>query len=151
MWRLILIFFKLALKFYIRGWSSYAEAPKTFKLSFLFWIRLEDALCAFKILQEQLSLNPIGWYKERRILLAVTQFGAFFSRSSDIMEAPSVALCAFKMSRKLLNAHSKYGGSCSVLSYRCQSYTIGLRDINRAAHAIFWMRIEQIRIRFEQL
>jgi hypothetical protein len=32
-----------------------------------------------------------------------------------------------------------------------QSNTIGLRDINRAAHAIFWMRIEQIRIRFEQL
>jgi hypothetical protein len=32
-----------------------------------------------------------------------------FSYSSDIMEAPSVALCAFKMSRKLLNAHSKYG------------------------------------------
>jgi hypothetical protein len=35
------------------------------------------------------------------------------------MEAPSAALCAFKMSWKLLNAHSKYGGSCSILSYRC--------------------------------
>jgi hypothetical protein len=43
---------------------------------------------------------------------------AFFSFSSDIMEGPSVALCAFKMSRKLLNAHSKYGRSCSILSYR---------------------------------
>jgi hypothetical protein len=31
------------------------------------------------------------------------------------MEAPRVALWAFKMSRKLLNAHSKYGGSCSIL------------------------------------
>jgi hypothetical protein len=43
---------------------------------------------------------------------------AFFSHSSDTMEAPSVALCAFKMLRKLLYAHSKYGGRCSILSYR---------------------------------
>ncbi len=43
---------------------------------------------------------------------------AFFSCSSDIIKAPSVALCAFKMSWKLLNAHSKYVGSCSILSYR---------------------------------
>jgi hypothetical protein len=50
--------------------------------------------------------------------LAISQFGAFFTCSSDIIEAPSVALCAFKMSGKLLNAHSKYGGSCSILSYR---------------------------------
>jgi hypothetical protein len=41
-----------------------------------------------------------------------------FTCSNDIIEAPSVALCAFKMSRKLLNAHSKYGKSCSILSYR---------------------------------
>ncbi len=38
--------------------------------------------------------------------MAVTQFGAFFSFSSHIMEAPSGTLCAFKTSRKLLNAHS---------------------------------------------
>jgi hypothetical protein len=30
--------------------------------------------------------------------LAASQFGAFFSCSSDIMEAPSAALYAFKMS-----------------------------------------------------
>jgi hypothetical protein len=62
----------------------------------------------------------------------------------------------------LLYAHSKCLVNCSMriqnmagaaLFYHigAQSYTIGLRDINRAAHAIFWMRIEQIRIRFEQL
>jgi hypothetical protein len=51
------------------------------------------------------------------ILLAVSRFGAFFTCSSDIIEVPSVALCTFKMSWKLLHAHSKYGGSCSILSY----------------------------------
>jgi hypothetical protein len=56
--------------------------------------------------------------QERQILFAVTEFGAVFSCSSYIMEAPRVALCAFKMSRKLLNVHSKYGGSCSILSHR---------------------------------
>jgi hypothetical protein len=53
-----------------------------------------------------------------RILLADSQFGAFFYSSSDIMEARSVALSTFKMSRKLLKSRLKYGGSCSVLSYR---------------------------------
>jgi hypothetical protein len=43
--------------------------------------------------------------------------GAFFSCSSNIMVAARVALCTFKMSRKLLKAHSKYGESCSILSY----------------------------------
>jgi hypothetical protein len=32
-----------------------------------------------------------------------------------------------------------------------QSSNISLHDLNRAAHAMFLMRIEQIRIRFEQL
>ncbi len=61
-----------------------------------------------------------------------------------------------------LYAHSKCLGNCSMriqnmagaaLFYHisAQSNTIGLRDINRAALAIFWMRIEQIRIRLEQL
>jgi hypothetical protein len=67
---------------------------------------------------EQLSLNPIGFHKDRRILLADSHFGPFSCCSSNIIEAPRVALRAFKMSRKLLNAHSKYGGSCSILSYR---------------------------------
>ncbi len=48
------------------------------------------------------------------------EFGEFFTCSSNIIEVPSVALCAFKMSRKVLNEHSKYGGSCFILS--------GLRD-----------------------
>jgi hypothetical protein len=68
--------------------------------------------------REQLNLNPIGYPKDRRILLADFQFGPFSCCSSNIMEAPRVALCAFKMARKLLNAHSKYGGSCSILLYR---------------------------------
>jgi hypothetical protein len=55
---------------------------------------------------------------EVNLIGCVPVWRAFFSCSSDIMEAPSVALCAFKMSRKLLNAHLKYGGSCSILSYR---------------------------------
>ncbi len=62
----------------------------------------------------------------------------------------------------LLYAHSKGLRNCSMriqnvagtaLFYHigAQSNTVGLRDMNRAAHAIFRMRIEQIRIRFEQL
>ncbi len=52
------------------------------------------------------------WFtKERRILLAYSQLSAFFCYSSDIMEVPNVALCTVKKSRKLLNAHSKYGGA----------------------------------------
>ncbi len=62
----------------------------------------------------------------------------------------------------LLYAHSKCLGNCSkriqniagaapFYHIGAQSNTIGLRDINRAAHAIFWMRIEQIRISFGQL
>jgi hypothetical protein len=35
----IKIFVKLAPKFYIGLWSSYASAQKSFNLSFLFWIR----------------------------------------------------------------------------------------------------------------
>jgi hypothetical protein len=50
----------------------------------------------------ELSMNPIGYYKEKQILLAGSQFGAFFSYSSDIIEAPSVAICAFKIWRELL-------------------------------------------------
>jgi hypothetical protein len=49
----------------------------------------------------------------------IPSFAHLFSCSSDNMEAPSVALCAFKMSQKLLNAHSKYYGSCSIfIKYR---------------------------------
>jgi hypothetical protein len=62
----------------------------------------------------------------------------------------------------LLYAHSKCLGNCSIriqnitgaaLFYQIGTYsnTICLRDVNRAAHAIFGMRIEQIMIRFEQL
>jgi hypothetical protein len=79
------------------------------------------------------------------------QFGAYFCCSCNIKEAPSVALCAFKMCQELLNAHSKYGGSCSFLSCRRLEQRIGLHDVNRAALDTFLMRIEQIRIRFEQL
>jgi hypothetical protein len=50
----------------------------------------KSALCTFKILQEQHQ-------QERCILLADSQFGAFYCCSSDIMEVPSVALCALKM------------------------------------------------------
>jgi hypothetical protein len=123
--------------------------PNSFKLSFLFWIRS----MAFKIIREPLSLNPIGYHKDRRILLANSQFGAFFCCSSDIMEGSRVALCAFKMSRKLLNVHSEYGGSCFILSYmRLEQHNRpSWCTVNRAAHAIFWMRTEQIRIRNEQL
>jgi hypothetical protein len=53
---------------------------------------------------------------EANLIGCLPVWRAFFSCSSDIMEAPSVALCAFKMSQKLLNAHLKYGGSCSILS-----------------------------------
>jgi hypothetical protein len=56
---------------------------------------------------------------EANLIGCLPVWQAFFSCSSDIMEAPSVALCAIKMSRKLLNAHLKYGGSCSILSCRC--------------------------------
>ncbi len=38
--------------------------------------------------------------------------------SSAIKEALRFSLFTFKMSRILLNAHSKYGRSCSILSYR---------------------------------
>ncbi len=72
-------FFELAPLFYIDLWSSYASALKSFKLSFLFWIHLEDALCAFrsalcaiKIRQEQHQHEPFCSY---------SQFGAFVSRS----------------------------------------------------------------------
>jgi hypothetical protein len=50
-----------------------------------------------------------------RILCSYAQFDAF-CWSSDIMEAPTVAPCTFKMRQELLNAHSEYGGSCSILS-----------------------------------
>jgi hypothetical protein len=55
---------------------------------------------------------------EANLIGSLPVWRAFFSCSSDIMEAPSVALCAFKMSWKLLNAHSEYSGSCSILPYR---------------------------------
>jgi hypothetical protein len=67
-------------------------------------------------LESNISMIPIK-LNERRILLADSQFDAFFCCSSDIKEMPSVALCTFKISRKLLNALSRYGGS--ILSYRC--------------------------------
>ncbi len=112
---MILIFFIYSLFNFIFVFEVLMlRLQKNFKLSFLFLIRLEDVLCAFTILREQLSVNPIGSHKKRQILLAVTKFGAFFSCSSDIMEAPRVALCALKISWKLLNAHSKYLGNCSM-------------------------------------
>jgi hypothetical protein len=85
------------------------------------------------------------------ILCSYAQFRALFCCSSDIMEAPSVALCTFKMYRELLNAHSKYGGSCSILSYRRLEQHNRPSWWKRAALAMFWMYIEQIRIRLEQL
>ncbi len=85
------------------------------------------------------QLESYWFHKDRRILLADSQFGLFSCCSSNIIEAPRVALCAFKMSRKLLNAHSKYGGSCSILSYRRPRATQSgfVMYVNRAAHAIF--------------
>jgi hypothetical protein len=44
-----------------------------------------------------ISIVPILLIKRRgEFLLADSQFSAFFSCSSDIMEAPSPALCAFQ-------------------------------------------------------
>ncbi len=68
-----------------------------------------------QILPLQLSLNPIGYHKDRQILLADSQFGAFFCCSIDIMGVPRVAQC--------------HKGT--------QSNTISLCDVNRAAHVIF--------------
>ncbi len=68
-----------------------------------------------------ISMNPlffIGLFKERLILLADSQFGTFFCGASDTMEAPSVALCTCEMCWELLNAHSKYGRNCCILSCR---------------------------------
>ncbi len=135
---MIIIFFYSLFNFIFVSEVLMLRLQKHSNYHFFFLIRLEDALCAFKILREQLSVNPSGSFKKRRILLAVTKFGAFFSCSSNIMEAPGVALCAFKISRKLLNAHSKYCRSCSLFFHKgAQSNTIGLHDINRAAPAIF--------------
>jgi hypothetical protein len=52
-----------------------------------------------------------GLMQEEANLIGCLPVWRIFFYSSDIMEAPSVALCAFKMSQKLLNAHSKYGGA----------------------------------------
>jgi hypothetical protein len=118
MWRLILNFFLtcslilyLSLKFFclgskniqiiifilntLRGCSMHIQnTPRATQREY-YWLILGEA-------------NLIGFHPVWRI----------FSCSSDIMEAPRVALCALKMSQKLLNAHLKYGGSCSILSYR---------------------------------
>jgi hypothetical protein len=42
------------------------------------------------------------------------QCGTFFCCSSNIMEALSIALCAFKMCRVFLNAHSNYGRGAAL-------------------------------------
>ncbi len=69
---------------------------------------IHSALCAFKILRGKYQHESyrIGYLKERQILFAHSQFGAYLCCSSYIKEAPSVALCAVKMCRKLLKAHS---------------------------------------------
>jgi hypothetical protein len=86
--------------------------------------------------REQLSLNPIGYHKDRQILLADSQ-GAFFCYSSDDRRRPG-----------LLYSHSKCLGNRSMRIQNmagaglfdhigAQSNTIGLHDLNSAAHAIF--------------
>jgi hypothetical protein len=52
---------------------------------------------------EQLSVNPIGLHKERRILFADSQFGAFF-----------VTLATSWRRQVLLSAHSKCLGNYSM-------------------------------------
>jgi hypothetical protein len=53
------------------------------------------------------------------------------------MEAPSVALSVFKMSQKLLNAHSNMTGAALFYDIGTKNNTVGLHDVNRAAHVIF--------------
>ncbi len=119
----------------------------------LFWIHFEDALCIFKILQEQHQIDPflpIGKFKKRWILLTDSQFGIFFSCSSNI-RPHQVLLYVHSKCVGVLNVHPKYGGSCSILSCRRLEQHNWLHDVNRAALTIFWMRIEQNRICLEQL
>ncbi len=45
------------------------------------------------------------------ILHSYAEFGTFFCCYSDIMEAPSVALCTFRMYRELLNVIQNMAGA----------------------------------------
>ncbi len=99
MWHLILNFVKTSSIILYSSLKFLFLGSRLIQIIIFILNMLEDSLCAFKILREQLSLNPLGYHKERLILLADSQFGAFSCCSSDIMEAPRVALCAFNMSR----------------------------------------------------
>jgi hypothetical protein len=119
MWRLIIKFFKnrslilnSSLKFLCLGFKL---------IQIIIFILNTLRGCSMRILNTpraaqcesywltQGDANLIGWFPVWGIFLLLYLH----------MEASSVALCAFKMSQKLLNAHSKYYGSCSIWSNRC--------------------------------
>ncbi len=152
MWRLILTFLKLALSFYISIWTSYAQAPNSFKLYFNILNLLRGCSVRIQICSMRIQNTPgatSAW-----ILLVNSR------RGESYWLIPSLAhfcCCVVTSWRRqvLLYAHSKCIGSCSTSIQNmagaalfhhvgAQSNTTGLRDVNRAAPDIFWMRIEQI-------